>query len=133
MIAQDLGGFFHRSKPEMSGFLKRRCLNERSLLEEAGSKGLMKIYQRRYYSEHFLCAKWAVPSRSPKVSVQPFRGTFNHLHCYLTLKDRISLRDKIILVEQISVSNVPQPFDPFFGGGGKPLQAFRAAKSIIRP
>ena len=71
VIAQNLGGFFHLPKPEVSGFLKKRCLNERSFLEEAGSKGLMKIHQRRYYSEHFLCAKWAVPSRSPKISVQP--------------------------------------------------------------
>ena len=35
---------------------------------------------------------------------------------------RISLRDKIILVEQISVSNVPQPFDHVFGGVGNPCR-----------
>jgi len=45
----------------------------------------------------------------------------------------ISLRDKIILVEQISVSNVPQPFDPFFWGGWETLAGLQGCQEHHTP
>ena len=133
-------------KPDISRFLER-CLNERCLLEaglEISDEDSPKedtIQSISYVQDVELEETKAVPSWNPTnnlVTLSVRRtspGTFNHLHCYLTWYRILDLSSrqqnmfkKISISFKCARSRISIILFFWF-----PLQAFRAAKSIIRP